>query len=124
MRDYVEVWLETDVLWLKGLYATERAAFLALLAHRLTISGRAIALLPRSAEDILEKLRQLNEIQHRVAGYMIHALGSDEDVGWLNVVAHFVLEPKDADLREASRWAWSQAREAFQASKGYKRHNS
>jgi hypothetical protein len=104
---------QSDVAWLRALRPSERARFLAWLAHSLTVSGRALVLLPTSAESRLEKMRQLNEIQHRVCSYIGHVLGSDEDVGWLPIVARYVLESDDADVREASRWAWSRTRESF-----------
>jgi hypothetical protein len=104
-----------DVAWLLTLRATERARFLALLAHELTVSGRLIAF-PRPSADMrlqLEQLRQLNEIQHRVASYIGYALGPNEEVVWLPIVANYVLEPRDSGLREITTEAWNSIRRKF-----------
>jgi hypothetical protein len=115
LGDGLDALSQGDLDWLHGLRASERARFLARLAHNLTISGRAVFLLPSPAETRLEQLRQLNEIQHRVTSYIGHALSTDEDLRWLPIVAKIVLEPPDADLRTATTWAWAQTRESFVA---------
>jgi hypothetical protein len=103
----------SEATWLRGLSAEDRVRFLARLAHNLTISGRAVFMSETSADARLEQLRYLNEIQHRVLGYLGHALGSDEDVGWLPNVASWVLEPPDAELRKAALRAWTYTRDSF-----------
>jgi hypothetical protein len=104
-----------EVEWLQGLRAAERARFLARLAFNLTISGRAVAISCATEARRLEQLRQLNEIQHRVMGYSAHALAAGEDTRWLAVVAKYVLEPADAQLREATMWAWKESRDRLSA---------
>ena len=109
----------SDVAWLLTLRAAERARFLALVAHELTISGRMLArsaLSARTPTEMrrrLELLRQLNEIQHRVCNYIACALGPDEDVAWLPVVARHVLEPTEPLLRKRTAQAWALTRQSF-----------
>ena len=110
--------LHSDVAWLLTLRAAERARFLALLAHELTVCGRPIAFAEGTPFEMrlrLERLRQLNEIQHQVSGYIGYALGPDEDVEFLPIVAKSVLEPRDPYLRESTTRAWTWARESFVA---------
>jgi hypothetical protein len=96
--------LHSDVAWLLTLRAAERARFLALLAHELTVYGRVLP---------LEQLRQLNEIQHQVCGHIGHALGPDDDVALLSLFARHLLEHRDPRLREFAIFAWTSARKCF-----------
>jgi hypothetical protein len=110
--------LHSDVAWLLTLRAAERARFLALVAHELTVWGRPIAFpegTPFEMRLRLERLRQLNEIQHRVCSYIGYALGPDEDVRFLPIVARCVLEPRDPYLRESTTRAWTSTRKSFVA---------
>jgi len=112
--------LHTDVAWLLTLRAAERARFLALVAHELTIWGRMLAGprkqgTPADLRQRLELLRQLNEIQHRVCNYISYALGPDEDVVWLPIVARYVLGTSDPILRKWTTLAWTQTRQSFVA---------
>ena len=103
-----------EAAWLRTLSSQERARFLAWLSHNLTIAGRVVAHSAHGPETRLEQLRQLNEIQHRVSSYIGHALGTDEDPGWLDVVTSFVFEPSDSNLRHQTAYAWSQTRSHFE----------
>lgn len=105
--------VESEAAWLQTLPSLQRAHFLAWLSHNLTIAGRVIAHSSSAPELRLEQLRQLNEIQHRISSYIGHALGTDEDPGWLPVVASYVFEPIDPDLKVQTTYAWSQTRRHF-----------
>ena len=96
----------SEARWLLGLSSADRARFLATLAHNLTITGRA-----RPAEQ----LRDLNEIQHQILGYLCYTLGPEEDPAFLPLVARDVLEPRNQSLREALRGDWRDAREWYDA---------
>lgn len=104
---------EAEAEWLRSLPSKERARFLAWLSHGLTIAGRALNHSTEPADLRLEQLYQLNEIQHRVSSYIGHALGADEDTGWLLVVAKFVFEPRDAGVRRQTTYAWTSTRKHF-----------
>ena len=107
--------VDDAAVWLKTLTPIDRARFFAALSHRLTVAGRVLAHSAEADAVRLEQLRQLNEIQHRVSSYISHALGSDEDPGWLRVVASFVHEPQDSELRRHAAYTWAEARKWFQA---------
>jgi hypothetical protein len=106
--------LEAEAAWLQSLSARERARFLIRLCLNLTVAGRALALSGATTEARLERLRELNEIQHRVMGYASHAVGATEDQSFLLPLVMTVLrEPRDPDLINAARYAWGQARTHF-----------
>jgi hypothetical protein len=113
--------MHPDVAWLLTLRATERARFLALVAHELTVWGRVLARsalvadTPTEMRQRVEQLRQLNEIQHRVCNYIGYALGPNEDVVWLPIVARYVLAPSDPWLRRHTTQEWAMARRSFVA---------
>jgi hypothetical protein len=99
---------QSEATWLQGLTPADRVRFLVRLAHNLTITARV-----RSLPKNFEQLRNLNEIQHRILGYVCHAIGPDEDPAWLPIVAGYVLEPNDQGLRTALRRDWHEAREQY-----------
>lgn len=112
--DQVNAAPEAEAAWLQSLSAHERARFLIRLSHNLTIAGRAIALASDTTESRLERLRELNEIQHRVVGYAGHALGAAEDQRFLLPLLLTVLRgSRDPDLNGAARYAWNQTRTRF-----------
>lgn len=105
--------VESQAAWLQTLPSLERARFLAWVIHELTIAGRVLAHSNSSAGARFEQLRQLTEMQHRIASYIGHALGTDEDPGWLTIVASSVFEPADKELKVHTAYAWSQTRRRF-----------
>ncbi len=110
--------LHSDVAWLLTLRAAERARFLALVAHELTVWGRLISFPKGTPSEMrlrLERLHKFNEIQHQVSGYIGYALGPDEDVRFLPIVVNRVLEPRDPYVRETTTRAWATTRESFVA---------
>jgi len=86
---------------------------LAWLSYNLTIAGRSLKHSAEPAELRLEQMYALNEIQHRVSSYIGHALGPDEDPGWLLVVAKFVFEPRDEGVKRETSYAWTSTRKHF-----------
>lgn len=105
--------LEVEVAWLRSLSSRDRARFLAWLSHNLTIAARVLKHTPESAETRLEQLYEISEIQHRVSSYIGHALGTDEDSGWLLGVTARVLEPSDPTVRRETANAWALTRKSF-----------
>jgi len=106
---------KSDVEWLLGLSASERARFLAMVAHELTVVTRLIAHPAHQYDPQLkiDRLRQLNDIQHRVCGYIPYALGREEDVDFLPGVEKWVLEPRDDYIRDFTSEAWAKARARY-----------
>lgn len=104
---------ESEAQWLRSLPSKERARFLAWLSHNLTVAGRALMHSAEPGERRLEQLYQLNEIQHWVTSYLGHALGTDEDPGWLLVVAKYAFEPEDPSVKREAISAWENARKPF-----------
>ena len=101
----MDLTLHSEATWLRGLSSLDRARFLANLAHNLTITARC-----RARPEQFEQLRELNEIQHRISGYLCYSLGPEEDPDFLPIVARYVLEPRDQSLREALHRDWREAR--------------
>ena|SRR5262249_5445081 len=93
----------SEAAWLRELTSAGRVRFLAYLARNLTITGR----LARA-----EQLRSLNEIQHRILGFISYALGPHEDPDFLLVVAKYVL---DQSLRDQLARDWALARRQYAA---------
>ncbi len=58
-------------------------------------------------------LREFNNIQHQVVGYISYALGPDEDVRFLPMVVKCLLEPHDEYVRDSATYAWSSSRILF-----------
>jgi hypothetical protein len=102
--------LDNEVAWLTGLTSEERASALAHLIHKLTVAGRCLIWSEGADAVRLERVRQLNEVQHRVAGYLIHALKGDEDTGWIRVVVAYVLGAADEQVRRQCHSAWADVR--------------
>ena len=69
----------SEAAWLAALPSVERARVLAHLIHGLTVAGRCLFLSDGDVLTRLERLRALNEVQHRVGGYLQHALAGSED---------------------------------------------
>jgi len=104
---------EAEAQWLRSLPSNERARFLARLSHNLTVAVRVLEHTDAPTDLRLEQLYQVNEIQHRVSSYIGHALGTDEDPGWLLVVAKFVFEPADVGVKREAIYAWANTRKNF-----------
>src|SRR5712692_11675932 len=55
-----------------------QARFLAILAHEVTIWAReAYPQLVKDRETVASRLRAFNELQHRLAGHLLHLLEED-----------------------------------------------
>ena len=63
--------------WMQALKPSQRAQLLSLLSHQLTVSVRALCHEGKSSSEAVERIRLLNEVHHRVAGYLIHLLLND-----------------------------------------------
>ena len=95
-----------ETVWLQSLSAAERARFLARLSHNLTVAARVLCHSSAGAEQTIEWVRQLNEVQHRVTSYLAHHHAGDEDTGWISVVVDCVLNPEDSTLLQQTEQAW------------------
>lgn len=109
---------EIEASWLGGLSPTQRALFLMMLSHELTLVGRMLASPKDPAEVTVERLRQLNETQHRVVAYACYALTPKEDKRFLPGLVKLVLgggwgRNREAILRDAAARSWVHARNSF-----------
>ena len=100
----------SEAAWLIAFPSVERARVLAHLIHDLTVAGRCLYLSNGDVLTRLERLRELNEVQHRVAGYLQHALTDSEDPGWIPIVVGFILGPRDSEVRQQCHLAWESVR--------------
>lgn len=99
--------------WLQGLPMAERAQFLSILSHNLTIAARDLCLSDSSPEVRLEQVRLLNEVQHRVTSYLSHCHAGDEDPGWLPVVVGYLLDASDPAVLQQTEQAWAFTKASF-----------
>ena len=109
--------LGNEVAWLTALTSEERSSALAHLVHKLTVAGRCLIWSEGADAVRLERVRQLNEVQHRVAGYLMHAINGDEDTGWIRVVVAFVLGAADEQVRLQCHSAWAEVRKYWDAAR-------
>ena len=100
--------LNNEVAWLTLLPTGERTEVLAHLIHQLTVAARCLVLSEGTDTVRLERFRQLNEAQHRVAGYLLHAVNSDEDTKWLRVVLGYLFGPADEEVRRLCIAVWTE----------------
>ena len=99
---------QSEVDWFLGLRAVDRARFLSLVSHDLTVAARGLTFQahPETRESRMEMLREFNELQHQLSGYISYALGPDEDVRFLPFVVRCLLEARDEYVRGSANRAW------------------
>lgn len=95
--------------WMEALKPSQRAQLLSLISHQLTVSVRALCYEGKSSSEAVERTRVLNEVHHRVAGYLIHLLLNDEDTGWLRSVAAYLVLCSDEIVKSHIDHAWKHA---------------
>ena len=103
----------TEFEWLLALPATDRARFLAALSHGLTVAIRVLCRQDAETREVLEAVCQLNEVHHRVAGYLAQIHADNENTSWLLSVVSAVLEPEQPAVRLQARQAWRFARAGY-----------
>ena len=102
--------LEAEGEWLVAQGEKGKALFLATLIHAITIVGRN-SYQPQTEE--LEKpsqLRNINEIQHRVAACLRQILSGQANEGFERSMAAWVLAQQDTELRDLMSKAWNDAK--------------
>ena len=82
--------------------------FLAVFGHNLTIAARDTYEFQSPHVRSPERLRQINEIQHRVFGHII-ALQREEQRYPDDVLISILLDHEDNHLREQAFWAFDDA---------------
>jgi hypothetical protein len=107
--------LTSGAKYLTSLTPQRRAEFLAELSLGLTIAGRVLYHSDTPREDVTDDLYALNEIQHRVSGYMTHALGNDEDPEWVLPVLAHIFEQSNPRVRTEALNAWNRVLRRWQA---------
>jgi hypothetical protein len=106
---------ESQAAWLQSISSTERALFMASLAHGLTVATRVLCGGADGHELSLERLRQLNEAQHQVTGYLFRCLCGSEGVQFIPHVVASVLGKQDSTLLQQVEQAWSYAKSQLPA---------
>ncbi|CAN7654384.1 hypothetical protein [Acidovorax sp. LjRoot117] len=97
--------------WLESLPSIHQVIFLTALGHCLTVAGRD-SYIPESEElEHPTHLRQINEIQHRVAACTYELLVNDSTESFRRSIAHWVLDQCDQRMLENMQWAWQTAKE-------------
>jgi hypothetical protein len=79
------------------------------MSHQLTVSVRSLFYEAKSKPEMLEQIHLLNEVHHRVAGYLIHLLLNDEETGWLKPVAAHLVLCSDKIVKSHIEHAWKHA---------------
>lgn len=95
--------------WFSALSAAERTKLLAALAHNLTIAERCFfdAFAPERSDAA--RARQINELLHRVTGYLCALHAGEEDITAAASVSKRLLEQSDPELRLQVAQAWQYA---------------
>jgi len=95
--------------WFATLPVTQRARFLAALAHNLTIAERCFfdAVAPERSD--VSRARQLNELLHKVTGYLCALHAGQEDTAAAASVSKRLLEQSDPEVRLQVAQAWHYA---------------
>jgi hypothetical protein len=99
--------------WFCALPKTDRARFMAWLAHNLTVAARSYYELQAPGLTDPARFRAFNEILHRVTACLGHILSGGEDMGWAPIVVQEVLEPTDRQVANHTRQAWAWTRRSF-----------
>lgn len=102
LGDRLKPLTEIAASWVSGPSATQRAQFLVQLPHELTIAGRMLASALHPAEVRVERLWELNELQHRVVGDASYALEPGEDKRFLLTRVRMNLRGAGAGMRPLS----------------------
>ena len=97
--------------WLWSLQRGQRAVFLSILAHNLTVVGRNSYQVQTEDLDQPRQLRLTNEILHRVTSCLRDALIGSESSGFVESMGPRVLEPSDNELLPLTHRAWQDAKE-------------
>ena len=100
--------------WLSSLEGRERAMFLAMLAHELTVSGSETYQVGTEFLDKPGLLRSVNEIQHRVTACLRGELRNAGKMDFVEALGRIVLEQSDPDLADLTASAWTRGRRALE----------
>ena len=98
--------------WLQSVSPAARARFLAALAHNLTIASRVLINADAQPEEMVEYVRQVNEAQHQVTGYLAHIVGGTENVVLVPHLVTAVLGLNGSAAAGQAQQAWSFAKRA------------
>ena len=90
--------VEAEGEWLASLGNNVKAAFLAKLAHTITIAGRFTYTPETEGLDKPTHLRRINEVQHRVIACLVEVLDDQCSVEFQRTIAEWVLRQPDAEL--------------------------
>lgn len=97
--------------WLVSLPPKHQVLFLTALSHSLTIAGRD-SYIPQTEElEHPTHLRQINEIQHRVAACTYQLLVNLSTESFRRSIARSVLDQSDHKLLANMQWAWQTAKQ-------------
>jgi hypothetical protein len=92
--------------WFAELEPDQRAAFLARVAHNLTVAARDYYQFETLDVADPKRLRRMNELQHRITSYLDHLLRGNEDKYWAPFIVEIMLRPGDSTIAEGTHWAW------------------
>ncbi|WP_146187895.1 hypothetical protein [Acidovorax sp. CF316] len=102
---------EVQEEWLESLPSLHQIIFLTALSNALTVAGRD-SYVPQSEElEHPAHLRQINEIQHRVAACTYELLTNESTESFRRSIAHLVLDQSDQRMLGNMQWAWKRAKE-------------
>lgn len=95
------------VKWLWNLTRAQRMLFFSELSHGMTIAMRVIC---RSSDaSTLERIDELNEAHHAVAGYLVRICSDTESENWLALSINGMFKSKDLILRQQLDCSWLNA---------------
>lgn len=94
-----------------SLDSQRQVLFLTALSHDLTVAARE-AYVPQTEElEHPRLIRNVNEIQHRVAACTLQILYGETNESFVRGMAAWVLRDSVKEFRGSLRWTWNRAKE-------------
>ena len=103
--------VESEGRWFVGLNDSDKIAFLAAVAHALTVAGRSSYSFEGHGLENPVRLRRINEVQHRVLACLAELLSGESSKSFQVSIAKWVLGAEEPADREAISWAWYSVKE-------------
>ena len=102
---------DDEGLWLASLDSQRQVSFLTALSHGLTVAAREAYVPQADAFEHPRLMRNVNEIQHRVAACTLQILYGETNESFVRAMAGWVLRDSVKEFRGSLRWTWNRAKE-------------
>src|SRR5690348_7573044 len=100
---------EQAITFFSSLNTAEQVRFLAHFSFHLTIAARDTYTVQGAGLTDPERMRAINEIQHRVCGHIVALLDNHQERYPDSTLVNILLEHGSVKLRSDASWAFEQA---------------